>query len=108
MQIYNLISIDKICHFTRIILDENATILYWKYKEEDHFDAEELIEPENLEKTKDHHPKKLIEHLMVRKLLKMVLPDRKILYKTAGEPYLYACRTDFYYSFFSVCRFGNF
>lgn len=69
--------------------DENATILYWKYSEEDHFEIDELIEPENLEKAKDYHPKKLIEHLMVRKLLKMVLPDRKILYKTAGEPYLW-------------------
>ncbi len=69
--------------------DENATILYWKYSEEDHFDVEELIEPENLEKAKDYHPKKLIEHLMVRKLLKMVLPEHRILYKTVGEPYLW-------------------
>jgi hypothetical protein len=61
--------------------DENATILYWKYSEEDHFEIDELIEPENLEKAKDYHPKKLIEHLMVRKLLKMVLPDRKFFTK---------------------------
>ncbi len=29
--------------------DKNATILYWKYSEEDHFEIDELIEPENLE-----------------------------------------------------------
>lgn len=69
--------------------DENAVILYWKYGEEDDFDVEKLIEPENLEKAKDYHPKKLLEHLMVRKMLKMTLPDHKILYKTIGEPYLW-------------------
>ena len=37
---------------------------------------------------------------MVRKLLKMVLPDRKILYKTAGEPYLwYAAQISITHSF---------
>lgn len=69
--------------------DENAVILFWKYSEEDNFDADELVEPENLEKVKDYHPKKLIEHLMIRKMLKMVLPDHKILYKTIGQPYLF-------------------
>ena len=38
--------------------DENAVILYWKYGEEDNFNVEELIEPENLERAKDFHPKK--------------------------------------------------
>ena len=65
--------------------DENAVILYWKYSDDDEFNAEELIEPENLEKAKDYHPKKLLEHLMVRKMLKMLLPEHKILYKTIGE-----------------------
>ncbi len=69
--------------------DENAVILYWKYGEEDDFNVDELIEPENLERTKDYHPKKLIEHLMVRQMLKMLLPDHKIMYKTIGEPYLW-------------------
>ena len=69
--------------------DENAVILYWKYGEEDNFNVDELIEPENLERAKDYHPKKLIEHLMVRQMLKMLLPDHKIMYKTIGEPYLW-------------------
>lgn len=69
--------------------DENAVILYWKYGEDDEFSVDELIEPENLERAKDYHPKKLIEHLMVRKMLKMILPDHKIMYKTIGEPYLW-------------------
>jgi len=69
--------------------DENAVILYWKYSDDDEFNVEELIEPENLEKAKDYHPKKLLEHLMVRKMLKMLLPEHKILYKTIGEPYLW-------------------
>lgn len=69
--------------------DENAVILYWKYGEEDNFNVDELIEPENLERAKDYHPKKLIEHLMVRQMLKMLLPEHKIMYKTIGEPYLW-------------------
>lgn len=69
--------------------DENAVILYWKYGEEDEFDTGELIEPEQLERVKEYHPKKLIEHLMVRKMLKILMPEHKILYKTIGEPYLW-------------------
>ena len=37
--------------------DENAVILYWKYSDDDEFNAEELIEPENLEKPKIIIPK---------------------------------------------------
>lgn len=68
--------------------DENAVILFWKYDESDIFDVKNLIEPENVEKVAHFHPKKLIEHLMIRQMLKMVLPDHKILYKTIGQPYL--------------------
>lgn len=67
--------------------DHNATILVWKYNEEDDLQAEELLEPENADKVKDYHPKKMLEVLMVRKLLKSLKPNSKILYKDR-EPYL--------------------
>lgn len=67
--------------------DENATVLVWKYEETEHFDLKELLEEENYEKIKDYHPKKLSETLMVRKILKKVLPEYKILYN-GREPYL--------------------
>ncbi|MDR2205734.1 MAG: 4'-phosphopantetheinyl transferase superfamily protein [Flavobacteriaceae bacterium] len=65
----------------------NSKILLWKYEEGEHFDAKQLLEPENYERLKAFHPKKLLETLMVRKILKDILPEHKILYKD-GEPYL--------------------
>jgi len=67
--------------------DVNATILVWKYDENEELNIEELLEPENAEKVKDYHPKKLQEVLMVRKLLKSLKPESKILYRER-EPYL--------------------
>ncbi|KQR93447.1 4'-phosphopantetheinyl transferase [Chryseobacterium sp. Leaf180] len=67
--------------------DEKATILIWKYDEQDELSAEDLLEPENLEKVALYHPKKLLEVLMVRKLLQSCKPGAKILYKER-EPYL--------------------
>lgn len=67
--------------------DQNASILVWKYNEDDDLRAEELLEPENTEKVKDFHPKKMLEVLMVRKLLKSLKPNSKILYRDR-EPYL--------------------
>ncbi len=67
--------------------DDNATILIWKYDETEELDIHHLLEPENAEKVKDYHPKKLLEVLMVRKLLKGLKPDSKILYKER-EPFL--------------------
>ncbi len=67
--------------------DDNATILVWKYDESETLDINELLEPENAEKVKDYHPKKLLEVLMVRKLLKGLKPNSKILYKER-EPFL--------------------
>ncbi|WP_435525269.1 hypothetical protein [Chryseobacterium indoltheticum] len=61
--------------------DDTATILVWKYDENDELNIDELLEPENAEKVKDYHPKKLLEVLMVRKLLKSLKPNSKILYK---------------------------
>lgn len=67
--------------------DDKATILLWKYDEAEELNPELLIEKENLEKIKDYHPTKLKETLLVRKILKSVLPDHKILYN-GRVPYL--------------------
>lgn len=68
--------------------DADATILVWKYDETEELDIHQLLEPENAEKVKDYHPKKLQEVLMVRKLLKGLKPGSKILYKER-EPFLF-------------------
>ncbi|MET3536253.1 4'-phosphopantetheinyl transferase family protein [Chryseobacterium limigenitum] len=67
--------------------DDTATILVWKYDETEDLNIDELLEYENIEKVKDYHPKKLLEVLMVRKLLKGLKPNSKILYKER-EPFL--------------------
>lgn len=67
--------------------DDNATILLWKYDENEELDPEFLLEKENYEKVKDYHPTKLKELLLVRKILKSVLPEHKILYE-GRLPYL--------------------
>jgi len=64
-----------------------AQVLLWKYEEEDILIAEDLIEPENVHRITDFHPKKLLETLMVRRILKDQLPDHKILYQER-IPYL--------------------
>ena len=61
--------------------DDKATILLWKYSEEEDLNPDLLVEKENFEKIKDYHPTKLKELLLVRKILKSVLPDYKILYE---------------------------
>lgn len=67
--------------------DDTATILVWKYDETEDLNIDELLESENAEKVKDYHPKKLSEVLMVRKMLKGLKPNSKILYKER-EPFL--------------------
>lgn len=69
--------------------DDKAIILIWKYDESEELDPEKLLEPENQHKVLGYHPHKIAEVLMVRKMLKSVLPDHKILYKENGEPYLF-------------------
>ncbi len=66
----------------------DSKILIWRYEETDVLNPDELLEAENLEKIKSYHPKKLTEMLMVRKMLKSILPNHKILYKDNGEPFL--------------------
>lgn len=68
--------------------NDTATILLWKYDEKEELDPSELLEKENFEKIKDYHPTKVKELLLVRKILKSVLPDHQILYKER-EPYLF-------------------
>lgn len=68
--------------------DHHATILLWKYDEKEDLDPKVLLEKENYEKVKDYHPTKLKELLLVRKILKSVLPDHKILYNER-TPYLF-------------------
>ena len=67
--------------------DDQATILLWKYSEEEELNPDLLVEKENFEKIKDYHPTKLKELLLVRKILKSVLPNHKILYNEK-IPYL--------------------
>ena len=68
--------------------DENATILLWKYDEKEELNPNELLEEENYDKIKDYHPTKLKELLLVRKILKSILPEHKILYRDR-TPYLF-------------------
>jgi 4'-phosphopantetheinyl transferase len=68
--------------------DDKATILLWKYDEKEELNSQFLVEAENYEKIKDYHPTKLKELLLVRKILKSVLPDHKILYRDR-EPFLF-------------------
>ena len=75
--------------FYRDFTDNNASILFWKYDENDSFDHSVLIEPENLDRVKNYHPKKIAEYLMIRQMLKNQLPEHKILYKSIGQPYLF-------------------
>lgn len=60
--------------------DDKATILVWKYDEKEVLNPRELLEEENYGKIRDYHPVKLKELLLVRKILKSILPDHKILY----------------------------
>lgn len=69
--------------------DDIARILIWKYDDSENLNAGELAEPENENKILGYHPNKISEFLMVRKMLKTLLPNHKILYKENGEPYLF-------------------
>lgn len=69
--------------------DEIATVLVWEYDENEELNPDELLESENQHKILGYHPHKIAEVLMIRKMLKTVLPDHKILYRESGEPYLF-------------------
>ena len=67
--------------------DIKAKILLWKYDEKENFDPHQLLESENFDRVTAFHPKKLLETLMVRQMLRNELPHHKILYKER-RPYL--------------------
>ena len=69
--------------------DDVAQILIWEFDENEELDSELLLEPENQTKILGYHPNKISEFLMVRKMLKVLLPNHKILYRDTGEPYLF-------------------
>ncbi|GGG53700.1 4'-phosphopantetheinyl transferase family protein [Epilithonimonas arachidiradicis] len=75
--------------FYKDLSDDVAKVLMWEYDENEVLDSNELLEPENQHKILGYHPNKIAEVLMVRKLLKTVLPNHKILYRENGEPYLF-------------------
>ena len=60
--------------------DERATILVWKYDVNDNLAPEYILTKEERKKVEEYHPIKRLEFLMVRKLLKTVLPDAQIDY----------------------------
>lgn len=67
--------------------DSNSKILLWKYDENEELNIDELLEPESFDKISSYHPTKIKETLLVRKALKTLLKDHKILYKER-EPFL--------------------
>ncbi|MFC6269039.1 4'-phosphopantetheinyl transferase family protein [Frigoriflavimonas asaccharolytica] len=67
---------------------DDAIILIWSFDENEEFDHQKLIEPENRARVERFLPEKLAEYLMIRTMLKRIYPDHKILYKTIGQPYL--------------------
>lgn len=69
--------------------DDVASILIWEFDENEELNPELLLESENQHKILGYHPNKIAEVLMVRKMLKSLLPNHKILYKENGEPYLF-------------------
>lgn len=69
--------------------DDIAQILIWEFDENEELDSDLLLEPENQAKILGYHPNKISEFLMVRKMLKVLLPNHKILYRENGEPYLF-------------------
>lgn len=69
--------------------DDVTKILIWEFDENEELDSDLLLEPENQAKILGYHPNKISEFLMVRKMLKVLLPNHKILYRDNGEPYLF-------------------
>lgn len=64
-----------------------AKILLWKYEEDEQLDPEKLLHSEDWEKVKEYRPKKVLETLMVRKILQQELPGKRIVYD-GRQPFL--------------------
>lgn len=67
---------------------ENVSILIWKYEEGEDLPPE-LAGKDDADKISRYHPKKLLEYLMVRKMLNILKPGFEIKYKKNGQPYLF-------------------
>lgn len=69
--------------------DDVAKILIWEFDKDEQLNADALLEPENQTKILGYHPNKIAEFLMIRKMLRILLPNHKIMYRENGEPYLF-------------------
>ena len=65
----------------REFLEKDYQIFIWKYEDGEVFVKEELLESENFPKVEGYSQLKLLEVLMVRKLLKTKFPKYKIYIK---------------------------
>lgn len=65
----------------------NDIILVWKYNSNDELNTD-LIQKPDIEKVKHYPPKKILEYLIIRKMLKCKLPYHSIIYEENGEPIL--------------------
>lgn len=72
----------------REIKNKNTTVLIWKYHEDDNLEEVVFLDEETSEKIKNYHFKKKIEVLMVKKMLRDLVPDYQLFYHNNGEPYL--------------------
>lgn len=69
--------------------DGKSQIFVWKYDEKDVFHDALLIPIDESVKVENYHPKKKLEYLMIRQMLKNTLPNHTIQYKNIGQPYLF-------------------
>ena len=65
----------------REFLEKDYQIFIWKYEDGEVFIKEELLELENFPKVEGYSQLKLLEVLMVRKLLKTKFPEYQIYYQ---------------------------
>lgn len=70
------------------IKEDKYHILIWKYEEGESLEVEDLLDEEEKAKIQQSHYKRQREFLLVRKMLKTILPNHKIKYQDNGEPYL--------------------
>jgi len=68
--------------------DDDTKVWIWKYDETESLNPKILLTKKEYEKFINYHPKRLIEILMIRKMLYEFLPQYKILYEQNGKPYL--------------------
>jgi len=68
--------------------EENIKVWVWRYSENDFLCPKTLLNNKEYEKFINYHPKRLIEILMIRKIIHKFLPKYSILYEQNGKPYL--------------------